>query len=88
MTLRHPRLAHAIMALRPGTKPGPMPGLGDFVVEDDGKVPTLVEGSMNNPPTQKEVDALTTAQLDAAQASKNPPSVSELTKRLAALEAK
>jgi hypothetical protein len=63
--LRHPRLAHAIVALRPGTKP-----LVDFVVEDNGSGPTLRDGSMVNPPTQAEVDALTAAQLDAAQASK------------------
>ena len=64
--LTHPRLAHAIMALRPGTKPQV-----DFVCVDNGNGPTLVDGSMVNPPTQAEVDALTTAQLDAAQAEKS-----------------
>ncbi len=64
--LRHPRLAHAIIALRPGSKP-----LVDFVVEDSGDGPTLREGSMVNPPTQQEVDAVTVEQLDAAQAAKS-----------------
>ncbi len=63
--ITHPRLAHALIALRPGSKP-----LVDFVVEDNGDGPTLLEGSMVNPPTQEEVDALTVDQLDAAQAAK------------------
>lgn len=53
------------MALRPGSRV-----LVDFVCEDNGDGPYLVEGSMNNPPTQAEVDALTNAQLDAAQRAK------------------
>ncbi len=65
MTLAHPRLAHAILALRPGLKPGI-----DFICFDDGSGPRLQEGSMANPPSQAEVNALTTAQLDAAQADK------------------
>ncbi len=65
--LRHPRLAHALMALRPGSR-----SLKDFVCRDDadGKGPYLVDGSMINPPTQAEVDALTTEQLDQAAADK------------------
>lgn len=61
--LRHPRLAHALMALRPGSRP-----LRDFVCEDksDGLGPYLVEGSMINPPTQAEIDAVTVQQLDDA----------------------
>ncbi len=65
--LRHPRLSHALIALRPGAKP-----LVDFIVDDLGDGPTLREGSMLNPPTQEEVDALTVEQLDEAQASKAP----------------
>jgi hypothetical protein len=42
----------------------------DFVVEDDGSGPQLAAGSMADPPTQAEVDAVTTEQLDAAQRSK------------------
>lgn len=78
MTLKHPRLAHALMALRPGTKP-----LVDFVCLDDGdgQGPYLVDGSMANPPTQAEIDALTPAQLDAAQRAK----AGTLTERLAHL---
>ena len=53
------------MALRPGLKP-----LVDFLCRDDGDGPYLVDGSMVNPPTQAEVDALTTAQLDASQREK------------------
>lgn len=60
--LMHPRLAIAIKVLRPELSP-----LNTFVVQDDGKGPYLVEGSMQNPPTQEEVDALTDAQLDSAQ---------------------
>jgi hypothetical protein len=67
MTLKHSRLAHALMALRPGSKP-----LVDFKVVDHGNGPELVEGSMINPPTQKEIDAVSPADLDAAQAKKNP----------------
>lgn len=68
MTLRHPRLAHALMLLRPGAKSGV-----DFIVMDnsDGKGPFLADGSMRNPPTQQEVDALTDDDLDLAQASKH-----------------
>lgn len=66
--LTHPRLSHAIMHLRPGARP-----LIDFVVQDDGHGPYLVEGSMENPPSQEEVDALTDAQLDAAQRRKSGP---------------
>lgn len=65
MTLKHPRLAHALMHLRPGAKP-----LVDFICVNNGKGPELEEGSMVNPPTQVEVDAVTTAQLDAAQRAK------------------
>ncbi len=68
--LAHPRLAHALLALRPGAKPNI-----DFIVQDDGAGPYLVKGSMVDPPTQAEVDALTEAQLDAAQASKSKPDV-------------
>lgn len=65
--ITHPRLAHAIMYLRPGTKSGV-----DFVVQQRaGGVPTLVEGSMANPPTQREVDAVTDEQLDYVQSTKN-----------------
>jgi hypothetical protein len=63
--ITHPRLAHAIIALRPGSKP-----LIDFIVEDNGNGPTLKEGSMLNPPTQAQINALTGAQLDDAQAAK------------------
>lgn len=68
MTIRHPRLSHAIMALRPGARPGI-----DFVCQDnaDGQGPYLVDGSMQNPPTQAEVDAVTTLQLDDAQFNKS-----------------
>jgi len=66
--LRHPRLAHALMALRPGTRP-----LVDFICKDeaDGLGPYLVEGSMVNPPTQAEVDAVTPTQLDNAAFDKS-----------------
>ncbi len=64
--LTHPRLTHALLALRPGTEP-----LVDFIVEDSGNGPTLKDGSMVNPPTQEEVDAVTVEQLDAAQAAKS-----------------
>lgn len=64
--LTHPRLVHALMALRPGAK-----SLVDFEVVDNGDGPFLVEGSMTNPPTQEEVDVVTTEQLDIAQATKN-----------------
>lgn len=74
MTLKHPRLAHALMHLRPGAKP-----LKDFICVDNGKGPELEAGSMVNPPTQAEVDAVTALQLDAAQASK----VGTLRQRLA-----
>ncbi len=63
--ITHARLVHALLYLRPGTKP-----LVDFIVEDNGSGPTLKDGSMLNPPTQKEIDALTVEQLDAAQAAK------------------
>lgn len=66
--IRHPRLSHALLALRPGAKP-----LVDFLVQDDndGQGPYLVDGTMQNPPTQAEVDALTTQQLDDAQQEKS-----------------
>lgn len=60
--LKHPRLAIALLVLRPGSNPQI-----DFRVQDDGAGPYLVEGSMKNPPTQEEVDALTDGELDAAQ---------------------
>ncbi len=63
--ITHPRLVHALLALRPGTIP-----FLDFIVEDNGSGPTLKDGSMVNPPTQDEVDAVTVEQLDAAQAAK------------------
>lgn len=67
MTLHHPRLAHALMALRPGARPNV-----DFIVEDRGEGPVLREGSMQDPPSQDEVDAVTAEQLDAAQLAKRP----------------
>jgi hypothetical protein len=63
--ITHPRLVHALLALRPGTRP-----LVDFIVEDHGNGPTLKDGSMVNPPTQAEVDAVSVADLDRAQALK------------------
>lgn len=55
------------MALRPGAKP-----LVDFIVEDDGSGPQLREGSMENPPSQDEINAVTVEQLDEAQKNKAP----------------
>lgn len=66
--LMHPRIAIAIRTLRPD-----LSSLSDFVVQDDGNGPYLVEGSMQNPPTQEEVDALTEEQLDSAQIRMNGP---------------
>ena len=66
--LKHPRLAIALLVLRPGSNPQI-----DFRVQDDGNGPYLVEGSMKNPPTQEEVDALTEAQLNSAIRRFNGP---------------
>ena len=66
MTITHPRLTHALLHLRPGSVP-----LVDFVCVDNGAGPTLVEGSMVNPPTQAEVNAVTAQQLDDAQKDKS-----------------
>jgi hypothetical protein len=60
MPLTHPQLARVLMLLRPGINP-----LFGFRVEDHGSGPFLVDGSMVNPPTQAQVDAVTIAQLDA-----------------------
>jgi hypothetical protein len=72
MALTHPRLAHALMALRPGSQ---------FVVQDDGAGPYLRSSNIANLPTQAELDAVTVAQLNQAQASKRMP----LSARLASL---
>lgn len=68
--LKHPRLAVALLALRPTLNPSV-----DFLVRDDadGSGPYLVEGSMLNPPSQEEVDALTEAQLNSAIRRFNGP---------------
>jgi hypothetical protein len=58
--ITHPRLAHALLALGYAKT--------DFIVQDDGDGPYLV--SLDNPPTQEQVDAVTVEQLDAAQARK------------------
>lgn len=76
--LRHPRLVHSIMALRPGLRTHHDPTKADFVVEDFGDGPMLREGSMTDPPTQVEIDAVTVEQLDAAQRSKAPTAVEKL----------
>lgn len=65
MILKHPRLAHAIMALRPGARP-----TIDFKVQDAGDGPFLVKDSMENPPAQSEVDAVSVEQLDKAQSTR------------------
>lgn len=66
--LRHPHLVIAIIFLRPSSAPGI-----DFIVQDDGEGPYLVDGSMQNPPTQAEVDAVTDEQLDSAQIRMGKP---------------
>jgi hypothetical protein len=75
--LRHPKLANAIIALRPGSR-----ALIDFIVEDHGDGPTLLEGSMVNPPTQAEVDALTPQQFTDAQSDKRINGMDELQMRI------
>lgn len=64
--LRHPHIQLVIRCLRPEAKP-----LIDFIIQDDGDGPYLVDGSMLNPPTQDEVDAVSELQLNAAQAGKS-----------------
>ena len=62
MKITHPRLAEVISYIRPFADP-----FSDFQIQDDGNGPYLVDGSMQNPPTQEEIDSVTEEQLNSAQ---------------------
>lgn len=69
MFITHPRLAHAMLQLRPGLRP-----LMDYEIVDVGAGPVLVS-SAPDLPTQADIDAVSEADLDRAQRRKRSPRI-------------
>lgn len=79
----HPELRLVIMVLRPG-----IDRVNGFLIQESDDGPCLVDGSMDNPPTQKEVDSVTQIEIENMKIRMNGPlAVSSAQAKLALYQA-